>query len=107
MDAGARDRLIVFQRYTVVVDDYGGEVQSWGDLQEAWARVKYGTAQERRQAAQESSAQTATFEVDPSTVLLTVGPTDRLVFEGDNWDIQGPGEHLDRQTLRFTATRSV
>lgn len=107
MDAGKRDRKVVFERYSVAVDDYGGETQTWSALQEAWAQVKYGTAQERRQAAQEASSQTATFEVDPSTALLTVGPTDRIVFEDDNWDIQGPGEQLDRHTLRFTATRSI
>jgi SPP1 family predicted phage head-tail adaptor len=102
-----RDCLVTFQRATTTTDDYGGETQSWTDLQKAWARVRFGTAQERRQAAQESSSQSATFECNPTAALRSVGATDRIAFDGSDWDIQGPGELLDRMTIRFTAVRSA
>jgi len=104
--AGQRDRLITVQRATVTTDDYGQEVPSWSNLQQAWARVRFGTAQEKREAAMESGSQSASFEVLPSAVLLGARLTDRISFDGSFWDLTEVAP-LDRQTLRFTATRSV
>ena len=108
MDAGKRDRLVTFKAPTTTTDDYGQEIE--GDpatIEQAWARVKFGTAAEKREAAQERFAQSAIFEVDPSAALIALGATAFITFDGNDWDIQGPGEHLDRNTLRFTAVRSV
>jgi SPP1 family predicted phage head-tail adaptor len=103
--AGLRDRRVVFQRAATTTDDYGGEVQTWADLEQAWARVRFGTAQEKRQAAQEGGIQSATFEVIPTPSLLGAQLTDRIQFDGSAWDITEVAP-LNRQTLRFTATRS-
>lgn len=105
MDAGKRDRLITVQRATVATDDYGGETSTWADVEQAWARVRFGTAQEKREAAQEAGTQSATFEVVPTAGLLGVTLRDRILFDGSEWDITEKAE-LDRQTLRFTAVRS-
>lgn len=104
--AGDRDRLITVQRATATTDDYGGEVQTWADIEKAWARVRFGTAQEKREAAQTGGIQSATFEVDPTSALLTVTIADRILFDGSSWDISEVAP-LDRQVLRFTATRSM
>jgi head-tail adaptor len=116
MIRGAFDRLITVQRATVTTDDYGGEIQTWADVEEAYARVRFGLASEQRQAAQEAGTQAATFEVVPTAALLAVTLKDRIWFDatgawadGDPepvWDIQEVAP-LDRQTLRFTATRSI
>jgi head-tail adaptor len=106
MIRGAFDRLITVQRATGTTDDYGGETQTWADVEEAYARVRFGLASEQRQAAQEAGTQAATFEVVPTTALLAVTLKDRIAFEGSFWDIQEVAP-LDRQTLRFTATRST
>lgn len=103
--AGLRDRKIVVQRATAVTDDYGGEAPTWSDYAIAWARVRFGTAREKREAAQESGAQTATFECDSNSVLRGVTILDRIIFDGSDWDISEAAP-LDRQTIRFTAARS-
>lgn len=105
MDPGKRDSLITFQRGTVTVDDYGGETTSWAELTQAWARVKYGTGQERREAAQEQAVQAATFECDYNPTLATVLMTDNIQFDGDNWDILSKAP-LGHREIHFAAIRA-
>jgi SPP1 family predicted phage head-tail adaptor len=105
VNRGAFDRLVTFQRATTTTDDYGGEVSTWADLQQGYARVRFGTAQEKREAAQEVGQQSATFELVPTTALLGVQLTDRIQFDGSDWDITEVAP-LDRQTIRFTAVRA-
>jgi hypothetical protein len=56
-------------------------------LEKAYARVRFGQAAEKRQAAQEGGVQSATFEVFPTSTLLGTALTDRIVFDNSNWDI--------------------
>jgi head-tail adaptor len=105
VNRGAFDQLITVQRATVTIDDYGGETPSWADTEQAYARVRFGRADEQRTAAQEGAVQAATFEVRPTGTLLSTRLTDRISFDGSNWDITEVAP-LDRQTLRFTASRS-
>lgn len=105
MNTGQRDRLVTFQRATTTTDDYGGEVSTWADLEQGWARVRFGTAQEKREAAQEVGVQSITLELVPTTALLGVQLTDRIMFDGSQWDIVECAP-LDRNTIRFTAVRS-
>jgi SPP1 family predicted phage head-tail adaptor len=106
VNRGAFDRLITIQRATVVADDYGGETPTWTDVEQVWARVRFGQAQEKREAAQEGGLQSATFELIPTTALLAVTLRDRILFDDSEWDIAEVAP-LDRNLLRFTATRSV
>lgn len=103
---GQRDRLITIQRASITTDDYGGETQTWADLAQAWARVRFGTAQEKREAAQEAGSQSASFEMLLTPTLAGVTLLDRITFDGSEWDIVELAP-LDRQTLRLTATRSA
>jgi head-tail adaptor len=106
MGAGQRNKLIVFQRSEVTTDDYGGSIPGApAEFTRAMARVRYGTAQEKREAAQESASQAATFECALTPKLSEVAMTDSIGFDGSAWDITEKAE-LDRQTIRFTATRS-
>jgi SPP1 family predicted phage head-tail adaptor len=102
---GEFDRLITVQRATVTSDDYGGETPAWANLEQAYARVRFGLAQEKREAAQETAVQTATFEVQPTQVLLGTRMKDRIQFDGSDWDITEVAP-LERNLLRFTAMRS-
>lgn len=106
MSRGAFDRLITVERATVTTDDYGGETPTFALLEQAWARVKFGTAQEKREAAQESGVQSATFEVVPTAALRGVTLRDRISYDGSFWDITEKAD-LDRNTLRLTAVRAV
>lgn len=107
MSRGEFDTLISIVRPNFVVDDYGGRTEA-GDptlIEPAYARVRYGLAQEKRQAAQERASQTATFEVYPTSALLTTVETDRIESSRGNWDITEVAP-LKRNILRFTGVRS-
>jgi SPP1 family predicted phage head-tail adaptor len=99
-----RTELIVFQRATVTTNDYGEEISTWADYATRRARVRFGTAQEKREAAQESASQTATFECVRSAALDGITTKDRISYLGSAWDITEAAP-LDRATIRFTAVR--
>jgi SPP1 family predicted phage head-tail adaptor len=102
--ASQRTELIVFQRATVTTDDYGQEIETFADYATRRARVRFGTAQEKREAAQESASQTATFECVRSAELDAVTLKDRVSYDGSDWDITERAP-LDRATIRFTGVR--
>lgn len=103
---GQRDRLIILQRAATSTDEYGDELSAWTDVEQAWARVRFGSASEKREAAQESGIQSATFEVVPTRTLLAAKLTDRIMFDGSPWDIAEVAA-LERNLMRFTATRTT
>lgn len=86
-DPGERPHLVTVQRKTVATDDYGGETATWHTLTTAYARIRHGTGQERREAAQEAASQAATFEFDWNPTLAAVKPADRLYVFDIVWDI--------------------
>jgi head-tail adaptor len=107
LNTGQRDRLVTFQRGAATVSEQsGGETLAWAALEQAWARVRFGRADENRRAAQEGGLQAASFEVVPTTALLGVTLRDRILFDGAEWDITEAAP-LDRNLMRFTATRAV
>lgn len=101
-----RDRKVTIQRATVTEDDHGGEVMAWADLESGFAKVRFGTAQEKREAAQEGGVQSATFEMLPTAALRGVTLKDRIAFDGSFWDIT-EAARLDASTIRFTAARNI
>lgn len=86
-DPGQRDHLVIIQRATTTDDDYGTEVRTWHEYARGYARVRYGSAQERREAAQENAAQTATFEFDWNPTVAATRPRDRLYVFSTVWDV--------------------
>lgn len=107
MKRGEFDRLVAFNRTTTTTNDYGEEIASGTELlEQGWARVRFGPASEKREAAQEAAAQTATFELIPTVALRAVKMTDRIGFDGSQWDITEKAL-LERNLIRFTATRAV
>jgi head-tail adaptor len=104
--ASLRSELIVFQRATVTEDSSGGEVLNWTTYATRRARVRFGTAQEKREAAQEGGVQTATFECVRSAVLGAVTLKDRIFYLSSFWDLTETAP-LDRKTIRFTGVRTV
>lgn len=107
MTAGRRNRLISVERATVTTDDYGGEVQTWGDYAIALAEVLFGTGQERRQAAQEGGTQVATFIVVWSPELAATKLIDRIQGMGAAWNITSVVPIGLGKEIHFTATRSI
>jgi head-tail adaptor len=104
--ASQRTEMIVFERATVTEDAYGGEAETWATYVSRRARVRFGTAQEKREAAQEGGVQSATFECVRSAELDSVTLKDRISYLGSYWDITEVAP-LDRKTVRFTGVRSL
>ena len=104
--ASARTELIVFERATAVETVHGGETLTWTEYARRRARVRFGTAQEKREAAQEGGVQTATFECVRSAEMDAVTLKDRIVYLSSNWDITETAP-LDRAAIRFTGVRNV
>jgi head-tail adaptor len=106
LNTGQRESVIVITRGgTATSDDYGGETSTPTVFARAYARVRFGTAQEKREAAQEAGSQAATFECVSNAKLRQVTLKDVIQFDGSDWDITEVAP-LDRETIRFTATRS-
>lgn len=105
MDPGKRDQMIVIERGTAITDDHGGETIAWDEFTRAWARIKYGTGQERRQAAQELAVQAATFECEWTPTLAAVVTKDRILLGAEAWDIVSNAP-LSHKEIHLTAVRS-
>lgn len=105
MKRGEYAHLVIFKSSVATTNDHGDEELTWSEIERAYARVRFGTAQEKRDAAQEYATQSATFEVRPTSALLGVRLKDQIEFDGSDWDITEAAP-LDRKNLRFTAVRS-
>ena len=107
MNAGQRDALITFQRATVTTDTYGGAVETWAAYASEWASVRFGSAQERREAAQESASQSATFRVLANSKTRALTPLDRISeYLGASWDIIGVAQ-MSAAEIEITAVRKA
>lgn len=105
--AGQRNCRITFLAAATSTNDYNETVEDWGTpttLATRDARVRFGTAQEKREAAQEAASQTATFECYRSSTLDAIPMTARIGFDGSQWDITEKAP-LSREEIRFTGVR--
>lgn len=104
--ATRRTELIWFERATYTTNDNNEQIPTWANYATRRARVRFGSAEEKRNAAQEGGIQTATFECVRSNTLLQVNLKDRIIYLSTLWDIVAY-EVLDTKTIRFTATRTL
>jgi len=106
--ASQRKWLVIFKRQPTTENEYGEQTDSGDPTEVARQRVsvRFGTAQEQRQAAQEKASQTATFECVRTVAVEAVLITDFVEFDGSDWDITERAP-LDNKTIRFTGVRNV
>ena len=105
--AGQRKWSITFLQAGTTTNDYNETVEDWTSpttLATRRARVRFGTAQEKREAAQETALQSATFECVNSSTLRAVTLKNKIGFDGSQWDITEKAT-LSPKDIRFTATR--
>ena len=104
--AGRRNRKVAFYPITVTTDGLGTESEVSGTAIPAWANVRFGSGDDRREAAQGGSQQTATFRVLSSTSLR--GATERweIEYSGARWGITSivPIDN-EANEIEFTAIR--
>lgn len=107
INAGKRDKRVVFQRFTVAQDEYGEEIQEWAPFGKPQkVAVFYGRGDERREAAREQGSQTATFNCHASETTKAIKITDRIVMGAENWDVTSISL-LGRREVEFTAKRAL
>lgn len=104
--ASQRKELIVIERSTVTTNEYNEEVETWDELLRRRVRVRFGTAQEKREAAQEGGSQSASFECKRSAALDAVTLRDRISYLGSFWDLDEIAP-LNTKDIRFTAVRTL
>lgn len=100
---------ITFLQAGTSTNEYNETVESWSSpttLATRRARVRFGTAQEKREAAQETAIQSATFECVNSSALRAITTKNRIGFDGSQWDIVERAM-LSPKDIRFTATRTL
>lgn len=107
--ATQRKWSITFLQAVTTTNEYNESVENWGSpttLATRRAKVRFGSAQEKREAAQEGGVQTATFECVRSTTLNAVTLKNKIGFDGSQWDIVEKAP-LSPKDIRFTATRTL
>lgn len=107
MRAGSRPYAVTFIRATTTTDDYNQTVEDWvspTELALVTAQVMFGGAQEKREAAQQAAAQSASFLCLRTPSLDAVTAKDRIDFDGSQWGITERAP-LSRSEIRFTALR--
>jgi head-tail adaptor len=102
LKAGARDRKITLQRRGGLVDAFGHEAETWSDLGVVWAERLDVSDGEKWRAAEVAAAISVRFRVLRSTLTAGLGPKDRILSEGQVFDIQGI-KQLDRSGFEITA----
>lgn len=107
MSATQRKWSITFLQAGTSTNEYNETVEDWVNpttLATRRAKIRFGTAQEKREAAQETAIQSATFECVNSSTLRAVTLKNKIGFDGSQWDITERAT-LSPKDIRFTATR--
>jgi hypothetical protein len=116
MRAGDRKYKIIIQRTGAPVDDgYTTQPGVFEDYTTQRAAIYWGTGKEQREAAQETAAQIASFEVPSNAKTRAISVTDRLCYPVTDpdpanwpvWDIQAVNDLGFHEGVRVTATRAA
>ncbi len=100
---GALDRRLVIERATTEPDPrFNGPVETWAPIATVWTRVQRTPGREYLAGEQRTAESRAVFVVRYRDVVVT----DRLIFEGDRWDIADVREVGRREWLEIHSYRS-
>lgn len=108
MTAGKLDRRVQVERYTLT-DDGFSQVEDWASHgSPIWAERVDISDGERWRAGEVQAHVTTRFRVRSSAFSRDLTPKDRLVCEGDTFDIVGIKQSPKRRTyLEITAAARV
>jgi SPP1 family predicted phage head-tail adaptor len=108
MRASKLDREIAIQRATETKDSFNNTIYGPWTLLIKVRASKHEIRDSERISAQEVGADiTARFQVRWNSVIATVNPKDRLVFEGRTYGILGVKEIGRREGREITATTRI
>lgn len=105
MKAAKLDKRIAFERQGETKDAYGQQTAGWTAIGGCWAEYRPGSGVERREAAQEKAVLSGSFVVRQSAMTASVTEKDRLVFEGEAWDVRS-NVPIGRHGREIAATRA-
>lgn len=100
MKSGKLDRRVTIQRVAVVLDDFGGEIETWTDHATVWAQVLPVSDGERWRAEQVSATVSTRFRIRWGAGVRV---TDQIIYEGRTYDIVGVKEIGRREGQEITA----
>jgi len=96
-------RRVTFQRATVTVDSYGGEVETWNTLASVWMHRRDASAGESYKAQEVGSQLSIRFTIRYSTAVADLNPRDRVLYNGDVYNITGVREIKRNRILEVDA----
>lgn len=102
MRAGKLDRTITLQSFTNTVDEYGTPVETWTDKATLRAQVVQSSTEEFIRAYGASDETVIIFR---TRFLAGVTNADRIVYEGENFNIKETKEIGRRKGLELRAVR--
>lgn len=111
MGSGKRDRLITFQRNGGTTDAFGGQSEAWAALTvgtwagSEWAEKMDVSDGERWKAGEVAAQVTTRFRTLSHAGTRAVLASDRITFDGVNYDISGIKEIGRAKRIEFTANR--
>lgn len=102
-----RHRLTV-ERKSTTQDAYGAESESWVELLTRRCSVEFAGGREFLVADQESSQLRALFRLRYDAGTAGIVPRDRIVFDGEYWDIQTiTNTRAINREIQITAVRGT
>ena len=100
------DRRIGIQRATLTANAYGERAETWATLATVWAEVQYkeGSGREAVQSDQVYSSQPVHFIIRYSSDVSDIRPSDRIKYNGNNYQIEGVQEIGRQEGFRIVRT---
>ena len=100
------DRRIGIQRATLTANAYGERAETWATLATVWAEVQYkeGSGREAVQSDQVYSSQPVHFIIRYSSDVSDIRPSDRIKYNGNNYQIEGVQEIGRQEGFRIVTT---
>jgi SPP1 family predicted phage head-tail adaptor len=103
MIAGPLDRRVTLRRASVKTNDFGEDVETWGDLAIVWAARAEVSNRERFAAQEVGATLVARFRVRYSQRIHDLSPLDRIMVDGREHNITGVAEIGRREGFEITA----
>ena len=100
------DRIVELQERRVTRDSFGGEIESWSEIDKVWANVDQTGVSENFQndASRKVALRNSTFRIRWRN---DVQETSRVVYDGFPWDIKGIAELGRRRELELICQTDV
>ncbi len=101
--SGALDRRVVIRRAAAVRDQYGQQIKTWSDAATVWAAIEWIKDGERWRAGERGVDVAARLTLRWKAGV--VASQDRVVIDGDEYEVVGLKEIGRRRALEVTVAK--